>query len=495
MSAGVSGDVTPGWRTESDSLGPVQVPAGRYWGAQTQRALVHFAIGAEPMPLEVIHALALIKAAAAQANVASGALAADLGALIGKAAGEVAAGRLDAEFPLTVWMGGSGTQCNMNVNEVVANRACELAGGQLGSYRPVHPNDHVNLSQSTNDAFPSAVNMAAAEAITRRLLPAVRGLGAELAAKAEEWAGLFKLGRTHLQDAVPLTLGQEFSGYAALLGDGAARLEAVLPGLAELPLGGTAVGTGLGTRAGFAEAAVADVAARTGLPLVVARNRFAAQGSHDALVAASGALRTLAGSLHKMANDIKLLASGPRAGLAELRVPPNEPGSSFMPGKINPTQCEALAMVCVQVMGNDVAVGMAGAGGQLEMNAYKPVMAHAVLQSIRLLSDGCRSFAAHLVAGLEPDPARLREQVNGSLMLVTALAPRLGYDKAAEIALHAYRHGTTLQEAALELGAVSAEEFARLVDPALMLGPSPSAAYTAGDAGGAPDGGAAAGSC
>ena len=471
MSAGPADDVTREWRTESDSLGPVQVPAVRYWGAQTQRALVHFAIGTELMPLDVVHAIALIKAAAAQANAATGALAPELAELIEVAAGEVAEGRFDGEFPLTVWMSGSGTQCNMNLNEVIANRGNELAGSPLGGYRPLHPNDHVNLSQSTNDVFPSAVNIAMALGMTGRLMPALRGLERGLAAKAELWAEIVKLGRTHLQDAVPLTLGQEFSGYAAMLGAAGERLTAALPGLYELPLGGTAVGTGLGSRAGFAEAAVAALATRTGLPLVVAGNRFAVQGSHDGLVAASGSLRTLAGALFKIANDIKLLASGPRAGLAELRVPANEPGSSFMPGKINPTQCEALAMVAVQVMGNDVAVGLAGAGGQLEMNAYKPVIAYALLQSLRLLADGCRSFHEHLVAGLEPDQARIEQQVRDSLMLVTALVPRLGYEKAAAIALHAFREGVKLEEAAVGSGALTAEEFARLTDLASMTGP------------------------
>jgi fumarate hydratase class II len=376
----------------------------------------------------------------------------------------VAEGRFDAEFPLKVWMSGSGTQCNMNVNEVVANRACEAAGSPLGAYRPIHPNDHVNLSQSTNDAFPSAVNIAAALNMARGLLPALARLRDALAEKAALWADVVKLGRTHLQDAVPLTLGQEFSGYAALIEDDLARVAACSPALYELPLGGTAVGTGLGTRPGFAEAAVAALAGRTGLPLVVARNRFAAQGSHDGLVAASGTLRTSAGSLFKIANDIRLLASGPRAGLAELRVPPNEPGSSFMPGKINPTQCEAAAMAALRVMGNDVVVGMAGAGGQLEMNAYKPVMAHALLESVRLLTDACRSFTEHLVVGLEPDRERMERQVRESLMLVTALAPRLGYEKAAEIALSAYRNGSSLEEAAVASGALSREEFAELVD-------------------------------
>jgi fumarate hydratase, class II len=469
MSAGQSGS---GWRTESDSLGRVQVPAGRYWGAQTQRALVHFDIGTEAMPLEIVHALARIKAAAAHANVTTGVLPRDLADLISAAAGEVARGSLDGEFPLKVWMSGSGTQCNMNVNEVIANRGNEMAGNALGSYRPLHPNDHVNLSQSTNDAFPSAINIACVLALTGRLLPGVAGLRDALAAKAEQWADIVKLGRTHLQDAVPLTLGQEFSGYAAMLDDDIERVSGVLPGLYALPLGGSAVGTGLGTKKGFAGAAVSAVAAATGLPFVPARNRFAVQGSHDGLVMASGALRTLAVSLRKIADDIRLLAGGPRAGLAELRVPPNEPGSSFMPGKINPTQCEALVMVAVQVMGNDVAAGLAGAGGQLEMNAYKPVLAYVCLQSIRLLSDGCRSFTTHLVAGLEPDRAQIDRHVRDSLMLVTALVPRVGYDRAAEIALHAFRNELSLRQAAIALGVLTDEEYARLVDPAAMTGPT-----------------------
>jgi fumarate hydratase, class II len=461
----------PGHRVEHDSLGPVEVPADRYWGAQTQRALVHFAIGGELMPLEMVHALATVKAAAAKANAATGALPQELADLIMTAAGEVAKGSFDTEFPLTVWMSGSGTQCNMNVNEVVANRANELAGSERGSNRPVHPNDHVNLSQSTNDVFPAAVNLALALGLTERLLPSAGALRDALQGKAEEWAGIVKLGRTHLQDAVPLTLGQEFSGYAAMLSADLGRLTAVLPGLYELPLGGTAVGTGLGTRKGFAEAAVADIAGRTGLPFVVAPNRFAAQGSHDSLVMASGALRTLACSLHKIAGDIKLLASGPRAGLGELRLPPNEPGSSFMPGKTNPTQCEAVAMVTIQVMGNDVVAGIAGAGGQLEMNAYKPLLAHALLQSVRLLSDAGRSFREYLVESLEPDRVQIQGHVQESLMLVTALVPRLGYERAAEIALHAHRSGGSLKEAAVSLGYLTPGEFDSLVDARRMLGP------------------------
>lgn len=462
----------PGSRTEVDSLGPVAVSAERYWGAQTQRALAHFDIGVERMPVEVVHALALIKGAAARANAALGVLPGPLAELIVAAAGEVENGTFDDEFPLTVWMSGSGTQCNMNVNEVIANRANEMAGSERGANRPIHPNDHVNLSQSTNDVFPSAVNIAGAVALKERLLPEAAALRDALSEKADRWSDVIKLGRTHLQDAVPMTLGQEFSGYAAMLAADLGRLDAVLPGLYDLPLGGTAVGTGLGTMKGFAEAVVADIAARNSLPFVVTSNRFAAQGSHDALVAASGALRVLACSLHKIAGDIKLLASGPRGGLGELRIPPNEPGSSFMPGKINPTQCEALAMVAVQVMGNDVSVGMAGAGGQLEMNAYKPLMAYTVLQSVRLLADGCRSFREHLVEGLEPDLERLRRHVDASLMLVTALVPRLGYDLAAEIALHAYLNGLTLREAALSVGALTGEEFDELADPASMLRPT-----------------------
>jgi fumarate hydratase class II len=459
------------WRTEADSLGPVQVPADHYWGAQTQRALVHFHIGTEPMPLEVVHALALIKGAAARANGAAGVLPEPRARLIAAAAAEVAEGKWDGEFPLTVWMSGSGTQCNMNVNEVVANRANELAGSERGSNHPIHPNDHVNLSQSTNDVFPSAVNVAVAIALNLRLLPGAAALRHALGEKADQWSTIVKLGRTHLQDAVPLTLGQEFSGYAAMLADDVERLHTILPGLYELPLGGTAVGTGLGTKRGFAETAVADIAAGTSLPFVVARNRFAVQGSHDGLVMTSGVLRTLACSLFKIAFDIKLLASGPRAGLAELRVPPNEPGSSFMPGKINPTQCEALAMVAVQVTGNDVAAGMAGAGGQLEMNAYKPLLAYSLLQSVRLLADGCHSFREHLVEGLEPDRVQLQRHVKDSLMLVTALAPGLGHEKAAEIALYAFRNDLSLKEAAVSLGHLTAEEFDRLIDPGGMLGP------------------------
>jgi fumarate hydratase class II len=462
--------VRQGWRIECDSLGPVEVPADRYWGAQTQRALRHFDIGDERIPLEVVRALALIKRAAAEANSALGLLTPEIARLVVATATQVEAGELDDEFPLKVWMSGSGTPCNMNVNEVIANRANEMAGGARGSNHPVHPNDHVNLSQSTNDVFPSAVAIATAQAVHDRLLPAVSTLGEALGAKASEWGDIVKLGRTHLQDAVPLTLGQEFSGYAHMLAQDAVRLQSSLPDLYGLPLGGTAVGTGLNTREGFAESAIATIARSTSLPFVAAVNRFAIQGSHDPLVMTSGTFRTVAVSLYKIAADIKLLSSGPRAGFAELVAPANEPGSSFMPGKVNPTQCEALAMVALQVMGNDVTVGMAGAGGQLEMNAFKPLLGYSLLQSARLLTDGCVGFAEHLVTGLQPNRERLRAYVESSLMLVTALVPMVGYDRAAEIAHRAHAGGLSLRDAAVGLGYVTAEQFDEAVDVSRMLG-------------------------
>ena len=468
----MTSSVDPTWRTESDSFGAVQVPAGRYWGAQTQRSLANFDIGQDLMPLEVVRALAVVKKASAVANAGLGRLPADVAQLIVSAAEEIIQGELDAEFPLKVWMTGSGTQCNMNVNEVIANRANEVAGSPRGGKDPVHPNDHVNLSQSSNDAFPTAMNIAVSLAIREALIPMVTKLRAGLHEKAVEWAGVVKIGRTHLQDAVPLTLGQEFSGYVGMLDDGRERIRASLGGLYEVALGGTAVGTGLNAVRGFAEAAIHEIAILTSLPFVPARNRFAAQGAHDSLVMTSGTLRTLACSLYKIANDIRLLSCGPRAGIAELVLPANEPGSSFMPGKVNPTQCEALAMVAVQVMGYDAAVGFAGAGGYLEMNVYKPLIAFDVLQSIRLLADGCRSFTDHLVAEMRADRGRIERYVRESLMLVTALSPAIGYDKAAEIAHRAHADDLTLREAALALGYVTAEEFDRVVDPAAMTHPS-----------------------
>ncbi|ADZ69411.1 class II fumarate hydratase [Polymorphum gilvum] len=459
-------------RRETDSMGEIEVPEDRYWGAQTQRSLTYFSIGTDLMPIELIHAYGILKQASALANAELGVLPADLKDLIVAAAGEVACGRLDGHFPLRVWMTGSGTQTNMNVNEVIANRAIEMAGGTLGSKRPVHPNDHVNMSQSSNDSFPAAMNVAAAVQVTQRLVPAVTGLRDALDAKAQAWAQIVKIGRTHLQDATPLTLGQEFSGYVAMLDDNLARIDFALGDVFRLALGGTAVGTGINAPKGFAEAAAAHIAALTGLPFVTAPNKFAAQGAHDGLVMLSAALKTLAGSLFKIANDIRLLACGPRCGLYELKLPANEPGSSIMPGKVNPTQCEALAMVCVQAMANDVAVGIGGSGGHLEMNVYKPLMINAVLQSVRLLADGGANFARFLVEGMEPNEARIAAYVERSLMLVTALSPVIGYDKASRAAHHAYEHDMSLREACLDLGLVAAEDFDRIVDPRLMLGPS-----------------------
>jgi fumarate hydratase class II len=455
-------------RTESDSFGPIEVPADRYWGAQTQRSLHHFAIGDDRMPRELIHALGTLKKAAALVNRELGLLAGDRAELIVKVADEIAAGALDDHFPLRVWQTGSGTQTNMNVNEVIANRAAELAGLPLGRKRPLHPNDDVNMSQSSNDTFPTAMHMAAAEAIVRRLVPAVGRLRDQLAVKAEAFADIVKIGRTHLMDAVPLTLGQEFSAYVAQLDAGLARLDAVLPDLYELALGGTAVGTGLNAPARFGELAARTIAELTGLPFVSAPNKFAALAAHDALVMASGALRTLAVSLMKIANDLRWLGSGPRAGLGELRLPENEPGSSIMPGKVNPTQCEAMTMVCVQVLGNDTAVAIAGSQGNFELNVFKPLIAHDVLHSARLLTDACRQFTDHLVIGLEADRERIDQLMKGSLMLVTALSPHIGYDKAAEVAHKAHHERTTLREAAVALGYLTGEEFDRLVRPEKM---------------------------
>ena len=451
-------DPEPGkTRKESDSLGEIEVPANRYWGAGTQRSLIHFAIGDDLMPLEVIRALALVKKAAALANRELGRLPEDKAGLIIRAAEEIIEGKLDGHFPLHVWMTGSGSQCNMNVNEVIANRAIELAGGVLGSKAPIHPNDHVNLSQSTNDVFPTAMHIAAAAAIHERLMPAVRKLRDALDEKAQSWAEIVKLGRTHLMDAVPLTLGQEFSGYVGMLDDNLERLQAALPGLYRLALGGTAVGTGLNAPKGFGDLAIRRLADLTGLPFVPAPNKFAVMAAHDALVMVSGVLKTLAVSLYKMANDIRLLGSGPRAGLHELELPANEPGSTIMPGKVNPTQCEALTMVAVQVMGYDAAVAFAGAGGYLELNVYKPLIIFNVIQSIKLLADSCHNFTDFLVAGLKPNREQIDAFLHRSLMLVTALSPVIGYDKAARIAHLAQTQGLTLKEAALQLGYLSAE--------------------------------------
>jgi len=458
------------YRIETDSLGEVKVPTDKLWGAQTQRSIEYFSIGDDLMPREMVDAYAILKKGAALANAVTGSLAKELADPIVAVCDEILAHAHDAMFPLSVWMSGSGTQFNMNVNEVVSNRCCQRVGTPLGSKKPVHPNDHVNMSQSTNDNFPSAMYIAAAVGMVTRLLPATTALRDGLSAKAEVWRDIVKIGRTHLQDATPLTLGQEFSGYAGLLSENIARLGDALDDVYRLPLGGTAVGTGLNAAPGFAEAAIAAIARLTGLPFVAAPNKFAAQGSHDALVHLSGALRTLAVSLYKIASDIRLLGCGPRAGFYELILPANEPGSSIMPGKINPTQCEALTMVAAQVMANDVAVGLGGAGGILEMNVFKPLMIFNVMKSIRILSDSMTNFRRFLVEGLEPNRGRISELVGRSLMLVTALSPVIGYDKAARIAHHALEHDLTLKEAALDLGFVDAAEFNRLVAPARMTG-------------------------
>jgi fumarate hydratase class II len=460
-----------GSRLEKDSFGTIEVPAQRLWGAQTERSRRFFRISGERMPLAVIYALALVKKAAAGVNAELNLLPKQKAEAIQRAADEVLGGRHDAEFPLVVWQTGSGTQSNMNVNEVLANRASELLGGERGQKRLVHPNDDVNLGQSSNDVFPTAMHIAAAQAISGDVLPATDLLKATLAKKREAFASIIKIGRTHLQDATPLTLGQEFSGYVAQLEHAQGALGAVLPPLYELAIGGTAVGTGLNTHPEFADRVCGRIAAHTKLPFVPAPNKFAALAGHEALVSAHGALKTLAAAASKIANDIRLLSSGPRSGLGELRIPENEPGSSIMPGKVNPTQAEALTMLCAQVIGNDVAVAIGGASGHLELNVYKPMMIHAFLQSARLLADGCRSFEEHCARGIEPNEARIRQLLEGSLMLVTALAPHIGYDRAAEIAKKAHREGTTLRAAALALGYVKEEDFDRWVRADAMIGP------------------------
>jgi fumarate hydratase class II len=459
------------FRTEADSLGPVEVPADKLWGAQTQRSLQYFSIGQDLIPREMITAYAILKRAAAEANRVGGRLDDQAYELIARVCDEILAGQHLNMFPLGVWMTGSGTQFNMNVNEVISNRSCQLAGTPLGSKQPVHPNDDVNMSQSSNDTFPSAMHIAAAVNVKRRLVPAVTALRHAIAAKAEEWADIIKIGRTHLQDATPLTLGQEWSGYAEMLSDDLERIEDALEGVYRLALGGTAVGTGINAAPGFAETAAAGIARLTELSFVSAPNKFAVQGAHDALVQLSGTLRTLAVSLYKIANDIRLLSCGPRAGLAELLIPENEPGSSIMPGKVNPTQAEALTMIAVQVMANDVAVGFGGAGGHLEMNVYKPLIIANLVQSITILSDGCTNFRKFLVEGTRPNLKKIAEYVRRSLMLVTALAPVIGYDKASAIAHHAMEHDLTLKEAALQLGYVDEATFDRVVDPAKMVEP------------------------
>jgi fumarate hydratase, class II len=459
-------------RTETDSMGPIEVPAERYWGAQTQRSLENFRIGGDRMPRELVHALATIKRASALVNGELGLLPDAKVALIVRAADEVSRGALDDEFPLVVWQTGSGTQTNMNVNEVIANRAIELAGGARGAKQPIHPNDDVNLSQSSNDVFPTAMHVAAADRVAAHLVPAVARLRETLAAKAEAFADLVKIGRTHLQDATPLTLGQEISGWVAQLDHGLAAIAAALPAVHQLALGGTAVGTGLNTHPAYAVRVAAKLAELTGHPFVTAPNKFAALAGHDALVGLHGAIKLLATSLFKIANDVRWLASGPRSGLGELVIPENEPGSSIMPGKVNPTQCEALTMVCAQVMGNDVAITIGGASGNFELNVYKPLIAHNVLQSIRIVGDACASFDAHCARGLEPDRAEIDRKLRGSLMLVTALAPHIGYDKAAKVAKHAHATGALLRDAAIALGYVTGAQFDQWVRPEDMVAPA-----------------------
>ena len=466
----------PQTRKEFDSLGEVDVPIDRLWGAQTQRSLEHFSIGKDLIPREMITAYAFLKKAAANANHAGKRLDDRCHALIVQVCDEILAGQHHDMFPLHVWMTGSGTQFNMNVNEVISNRCCQLAGMPLGSKKPVHPNDHVNMSQSSNDTFPSSMYIASAFNVTQRLRPAVKALHDAISAKATEWDDIVKIGRTHMQDATPITLGQEWSGYAGMLGDNLERLDDALKGVYRLALGGTAVGTGINAAPGFAEAAAAEIARLTGLPFVSAANKFTVQGAHDALVQLSGTFRTLAASLYKIANDIRLMSCGPRAGFAELIIPENEPGSSIMPGKVNPTQAEALTMIAVQVMANDVAVGFGGASGYLEMNVYKPLMIYNITHSITILADGCTNFRTFLVEGTKPNLKKIKEYVDRSLMLVTALAPVIGYDKASQIAHYASDHDLTRRDAALKLGFVSAEEFDRVVDPAKMVKPYVAAA-------------------
>jgi fumarate hydratase class II len=458
-------------RIETDSMGPIEVPADHYWGAQTARSLIHFAIGGDLMPPSIIHAIGILKKAAAEVNRDLGKLPEDKARLIVQAAEEVVDGTLDDEFPLRIWQTGSGTQTNMNANEVISNRAIELAGGQMGSKKPIHPNDDVNMSQSSNDTFPTAMHIAAALEITEQLLPNVARLRDALAAKSEEFQEVIKIGRTHLMDAVPMTLGQEFSGYVAQLDADLDRIRRTLPDIYELAIGGTAVGTGLNTHPEFAERAAARIAELTGLPFVSAPNKFAALASHDAIVMASGALKTLACSLMKIANDIRWLGSGPRAGLGELILPENEPGSSIMPGKVNPTQSEAMTMVCAQVMGNDVTITVAGSQGHFELNVFKPVMIANLLHSVELLADACRSFTDHCVVGIQPNHERIKHHVNSSLMLVTALSPHIGYDNAAKVAKKAHTENKTLREATTELGLLSHEDFDRHVRPEKMLEP------------------------
>ena len=458
-------------RTETDSFGPLEVPADKYWGAQTQRSLGNFKIGGETMPEPMIRALGIVKMAAAKVNMSLDNLESDIGQAIVSAATEVADGKLNNHFPLVVWQTGSGTQSNMNANEVISNRAIEILGGEMGSKSPVHPNDHCNRSQSSNDTFPTAMHIAAAEEGSNRLLPALKHLYAALTAKSEAWANIVKIGRTHLQDATPLTLGQEFSGYATQLKYSIERVETSMPRLLALAQGGTAVGTGLNAKPGFAEKFAAEVADFTGLDFVTAENKFEALAAHDAFVEMSGMLNTIAASLNKIANDIRLLGSGPRSGLGELSLPENEPGSSIMPGKVNPTQCEALTMVCAQVMGNHTAITVSGAQGHMELNVFKPVMAYNLLQAMRLIGDAAVSFTDNCVVGIEPNETNIEQLMQRSLMLVTALAPKIGYDNATTVAKTAHKNGTTLREEAVGLGFVTEAEFEEIVRPEDMIAP------------------------
>jgi fumarate hydratase class II len=460
------------YRVESDSMGEVNVPSGKFYGAQTQRSFENFKIGSETFPPEFIRAMAIVKKASALANARLGVLDQKKAGAIVAAADEVIRGELDAHFPLVVWQTGSGTQTNMNVNEVIANRASVIMGGAMGAKAPVHPNDDVNKGQSSNDVFPTAMHVAAAQVLEGALLPAMNKLQAVLDAKAMAFKDVVKIGRTHLMDATPLTLGQEFSGYAQQVLNGMDRLHGVEPRLMELPLGGTAVGTGLNTHRDFSEISVAFIAGMTDIPFSPARNKFEGMAAHDAMVELSGALKTVACSLMKIANDVRWLASGPRSGIGEILIPENEPGSSIMPGKVNPTQCEAMTMVCAQVMGNDTTVTIAGASGNFELNVYKPVIIYNVLQSIRLLADACQSFTDHCVKGIEPDRDRIQQHVDNSLMLVTALAPHIGYDKAAKVAKKAHDEGMTLKAAAVALGFVTADDFDAFVQPSKMIGPA-----------------------
>ncbi len=461
----------PKTRVETDTLGAIEVDADRYWGAQAQRSLANFKIGWEKQPTSIVRALGVIKRASAETNMALGRLAPDIGQVIVAAANEVIEGKLNEHFPLAVWQTGSGTQSNMNANEVIANRAIEMLGGEMGSKKPVHPNDHVNMSQSSNDTFPTAMHVACAEEIVHRLLPALQTLRNALNDKAQSWKAIIKIGRTHTQDATPLTLGQEFSGYTQQVQNGIVRIEQTMTLLLQLAQGGTAVGTGLTAPIGFAEGVADRIAAITGLAFTTAPNKFEALAAHDAMVFSHGAISTVAASLFKIANDIRFLGSGPRAGLGELSLPENEPGSSIMPGKVNPTQCEALTQVCVQIFGNNAAITFAGSQGHFELNVYNPVMAYNFLQSVRLMADAARSFTEHCVVGIEPRLANIQAGLERSLMLVTALAPSIGYDNAAKIAKTAHKNGTTLREEAVGGGYVSDEEFDRLVRPESMIHP------------------------